>query len=258
MPKVLFFVVLFVSISASAEIKLYSTIEPPQQMMEEGKLTGLGIDVVGAIQKEVGSTHKVKIMNWARSMAMAKKFPNSGIFLGAMTEDRKPHLLGIGPVLSKRYILYARADSDIVLHSLDEAKSIKSIAVMHDDVRDRFLRKNGFNNTSPTVDHAEGLRQLMNGRVDLWVNSDWEVDTNLHEAGITKDQIKPVLVIFEGTNYVLINKNSAPELIEQWRQAMRKIKDNGRMQTIADKWRLKLGMDLHFDPEVDAIAIHTH
>lgn len=245
----------FLSLSLSANLELYSTIEPPQQFEEKGKLTGLGIDTVDAIQKEIGSNAPVHIFPWARSMAIAKKNKNTAIFLGGISRDRQPYFIAIGPVLKKRYILYGKSTFNTPVSTLEDAMKVNSIASMYDDVRIRFMESRGFTNLKPTTDHIEGLKLLINERVLLWSSSDWEVGANLELTGITPKEIKPVLTLYESGTNILINNKSDPKLIQKWQDALRKIKDNGTLQKIAKKWSAKLGLNLYFDKQSDAIVI---
>ncbi len=260
MARILFLcmlsLVMTIASPALAELILYSTIEPPQQMMEKGELTGIGVDVVRSIHNELKCPEKIKVYPWARSMSLAKKHPNSGIFLGAMTPDRAPFLEKVGPILQKRYWLYTRTDTPIEIHNLEDAKKVKSIASMHDDVRIRFLQNKGFQNLRPTADHTEGLQLLLMGRVTLWTNSDWEIGSNLRTLDVNPEKIKPAFEMFRTFNHILINNKSDPELIERWRKALKRLKDNGTMDRIARKWGEKLGLDLYFDKQSDAIGIN--
>jgi polar amino acid transport system substrate-binding protein len=239
----------------AAELKLYSTIEPPQQMESGGQLTGIGIDVVEAIQARLGRQQEVTIYPWARALAIARKNSNSAIFLGGMNEDRRQDLIAVGPVMKKRYILYRRANSPLRVDGLDAARRVGLIATMHDDIRQRFLLREGFENLKSTTDHIEGLRLLLNGRVDLWANSDWELGSNASRAGITEDALEVALELYRADNHILINRHSDPELIARWRSALRTLKEDGTMQAIASKWGERLGLALRFDREADAIMI---
>lgn len=246
---------LIIPLQSLADVTLYSTIEPPQQMKDNGTLTGIGVDVVRAIQKELGIDADIHIYPWARSLALAKKNKDSVAFLAAMTEERSLSFVAVGPVLRKQYLLYASLDYSGDINSLNDAATVKSIACMRDDVRTRFLIDKGFRNLEYTASHTEGLQLLLMNRVTLWTSSDWELESNLRELDIKKEQIKPVLVMYQGFNNILINKKSDPKMIDDWKKALRKIKDDGRMEEIAQKWGKKLGLDLFFDKQYDAIGI---
>ncbi|WP_157619373.1 substrate-binding periplasmic protein [Psychromonas aquimarina] len=251
--NIIFFQAPFVM--SDEKLNLVTALEPPQQYLEDGRLQGIGIDVINAIQKEVGSSYKISYFPWARAMRDAKTTKNTVMFLAAKSPDREPYFNFIGPILSKKYYLYKRSNSSLEIQSLEAARNVKSITSMRSDVRTSYLISRGFNNIQVLVTHKQGLLMLIKGRADLWTNSDWELPSQLKAANIQSSQLTPVYELFKKFNYIIVNNQTDPNIISNWKKALRKIKDDGTMEIIAAKWSEKLNMNLHFNTKSDAIEI---
>ena len=236
-------------------LNLITALEPPQQYLEDGKLQGIGIDVINAIQNEIGSSYKISHFPWARGMKNAKINKNSIMFLAAKTLDREPHFIFLGPILAKKYYLYKRSTDNLMIESLEAARNVESIASVQSDVRTKYLINQKFSNIHLLGNHQQGLLMLTRGRVDLWASSDWELSSQLKAADIPFSQVIPAYELFKKYNYIIINNQTNPKTISNWKKALRKIKDDGTMDNIAAKWSKKLNLNLHFSKKSDAIEI---
>ena len=66
------FIYLF-TISLYADLKIIVPNELPQQYYENGKLVGIGIDILKEIQKRLNISVEIEVYPWSRAMAIGKK-----------------------------------------------------------------------------------------------------------------------------------------------------------------------------------------
>ena len=81
------------------------------------------------------------------------------------TEDRQNLFKWVGPLATKRDILLARKDSSLSISSLEDAKKVGRIGTLRDDVRGKFLEKQGFTNLEPVSDEQKNAQKLAMGRI---------------------------------------------------------------------------------------------
>jgi polar amino acid transport system substrate-binding protein len=82
MGRLLFFILCLVSILFSSDIKLYTEDFPPYQINENGKLSGIAIDVVNEIKNRVKDNISIEVSDWNSSYNKALNTKNSGFFYG--------------------------------------------------------------------------------------------------------------------------------------------------------------------------------
>lgn len=253
MKIILIFIVILSS--AYSELKIYTNEEPPQQFTQNGKLTGIGTDIVLEIQKRLGTKENIVVYPWTRAVAITKRNPNTILYLAGKTKDRLPYYHFIGPILEKKYTLYGRLDSKIQINNIQEAKVAGKISCVLDDVREVFLRENGFKDLTYVEDHSRALSMLLNKKSDLWASSDWENQIQMRKQNKHENLIKPIYVLYQNRNYIAFNNQTNPKIIKQWEQTLKEIKEDGTMDKIAVKWSKILQLNLKYIKKYDAIGI---
>ena len=72
----------------SADIKLYTEDFPPYQTNENGKLSGIAIDIINEIKKRVKDDISIESNDWDTSYNKALNNKNCGVFSTGRTKDR--------------------------------------------------------------------------------------------------------------------------------------------------------------------------
>ena len=67
----------------------------------------------------------------------------------------------------------------------------------------------------------------MDGTIDLWVSSDFNMSYQARQAGINPDRLKLIFPIKRVENYIAFSIQSADSLVNQWQQTLDKIKKDG-------------------------------
>lgn len=220
-------------------IKLMTEIFPPFQFKKDDKLVGLSIEVVAAIQKELGTHNKIKVYPWKRGVKIVDKKKNSAIFSMLKTKERTPKYKWVGPLTSMKLVFFKRKGSPIRLKNLEEAKYVSKIGVAKKVANYEMLKAKGFKNLVPIQRGADeqNLKLLAYGRIDLW--------PTLLKAGIynaklmgLEDRVEPIrnVVAFQGDMYIAFNKKTDDAIIARWQKALDKLKKNHTISKILKEY----------------------
>ncbi len=228
----------------ATEMRVLTTEEPPMNFMQGDQITGIITEIVEYLLKHTGTQASIKLLPWARIYQIGLEEPNVVLFTAARTEQRENLFQWVGPVINKRWVLYAKRGSNLQIKSLHDAKKVKRIAVMRGDAREKMLRAKGFENLDLVENHAQGLGMLMLGRVDLFASADIEGPILAKKAKIASDDIKIVWTFQSIQSYILISKTTSKQIVTRWQETFEQAKRSGTIVQIAKKWARILDMPL--------------
>ncbi|MBI9092773.1 MAG: ABC transporter substrate-binding protein [Desulfobacterium sp.] len=250
---VLFGILLRTMAVAETSLLINTLEEPPGSFTDQnGKLTGLSVDMVREIQTRVGNADPIRVYPWARTYQNALRRPNVVAFTATRTPEREEKFYWITQIARSEYGFFARKGNNISITSLDDAKKLKRIGVMRTSVWEQFLVNNGFTNVDLAVSHAQNLEKLMAGRFQV---------IYFYSAGFFQDYKTLKLDANEFTqlyttqrveSYILMSKNGTPKAtVNKWKKAASEIKRDGTFEKIAGKWILymkeKKGFQAHYE-----------
>ncbi|MCP4755547.1 MAG: amino acid ABC transporter substrate-binding protein [Proteobacteria bacterium] len=234
----------FVGSLKAAEIFVYTTHEPPLNFTagkntsyaKGDQVVGVASDVVKEILKRTSSKAVVKLLPWARGYQAVSEKKNVFLFSMARTQARANQFQWIGPIATKKAILFAKKGSGITVDRLDDAKRVKSIGTMTDDSKEQYLVRNGFTNLEGSPTWEQSLTKLVMGRVDLWTQTDLDSPVIAKRAGVDINDIEAIYTLHKAVLYIGVNKKTSKALVRQWQKALDEIKSDGTFETIVEKW----------------------
>ncbi len=254
MPQLILLLVCFIALAGARADTLLPTVvtgeEPPTNFMEDGQLTGLVTETVEALIKQQQLNIPIHYYPWARAFRLVTSQPNVMIFTAGKTQERIDQgFIFIGPVTTRRHILYQRAGRNLTIHSLEDVKrqGLRG-ASMREDWRGKFLAQQNID-VVLNVSHTQSLKMLNAGRVDLVALSDLELKINLQNAEVAAGQVKPAFTFDVRDAYLMFSKDSDPQLIARWQQALTELQASDYFTHTAKKWSQRLGVELHYSPE---------
>jgi len=229
---------LFLSLLACAwavaqPLTIYTEIDAPGQFFRpDGSLTGLSVEVVKELQRRTGNTDRIKVVPWARGYLELQTLPNVVLFATARTAERDPLFRWIGPTDEKRYALFVKADSPILLKTLEDAKKLGAIGVYKDDVRDLFLTGRGFKNLERTIDNIANVKKLMSGRIDAFAFATTGVSELAESAGYKVEDLKEALPILKVQLYITFSRGTPEPTVKAWDKAFKEMKKDKTFERI--------------------------
>ena len=220
---------------ASVKMKIFTENSPPANYLENGRLKGLSVDIVREILGRVKMPDNIQTVPWARGYTLALTQPNVALFSTTRLPHREKLFKWVGPLYSQTWGFYARKDSPITISSLEQARAVARIGTYHKDAKEQYLLANGFRNLVSTNKNLSNIRHLMDGSIDLWVSSDFNMPNLAQQAGINPDRLKLVLPFKRVQNYIAFSNQSSDSLVSLWQQTLDELKNDGTYDRLCDR-----------------------
>lgn len=228
---------------AEAELQVVTEELPPFNMTVDGRITGLGTELVEAVLKEADLKGGIQSMPWARAYDLALHDENVLIYSMARIPEREAQFQWIGAISPTRWYLYSLAGHSIPLTRLEDAKRYQ-IGVVKQDASELYLSGHGFRigeNLQSSNRRELNYEKLKSGHVDLWianeVNATWLVRQAGDDPARTLVKALPIPDLGGETGlFIAVSLRTSPEVVARLRQAMQRLQDNGSYAAIARKW----------------------
>ncbi|HIP12155.1 MAG TPA: ABC transporter substrate-binding protein [Arcobacter sp.] len=210
---------------------------PPFNYKENGKLVGITSEIVDEIKKNINDTREIKLMPWARAYKSIQNKPNKILFSMTRTKQREFMFKWVGPVSDNSWVFYAKADSNIVINTLDDAKNpIYKIGTYYQGANELFLRDNDFDNLYSVPRDQLNVQKLIRGRINLWAAGETQGIYKAKQLGINPNEIKKIYKIKDTKLYIAFSRTTPNSIINQWQEELDKMKKDGRYQKIMNKY----------------------
>ncbi|MBF0171307.1 MAG: transporter substrate-binding domain-containing protein, partial [Nitrospinae bacterium] len=220
---------------ADTPLLLLTEEAPPYNMIREGKLTGISVDVVREILRRVGGDERIEIHTWAISYRKASQEKGRGLFSTTRTAEREPLFKWVGPLVEDDVALYARIGARFPLATLDDARAVGAIGVYRDDAGEAFLKGKGFTNLDVVAESRQNARKLAAGRIDLWIENRLVGDAIARAEGLA-GRIEPRLVVERQLLYLAFSRDVPDETVARWQGALNAMKADGAYGAILSRY----------------------
>jgi ABC-type amino acid transport substrate-binding protein len=227
-------------LNAEEKINLMTEIFPPYQYYNEDlKLTGISIEIMEAVKKEINSQVPIKEVPWTRGVKITKKRKNSAIFSMLKTPERENLYKWVGPLIDLSMVFFKKTGSNVVLKSLEDAKKVNKIGVTRDVANYEILSAKGFTNLDVLQNGADenNIIKLIKGRIDLWASTYFGGLYSGRSLGY-KGMLEPIpeVPIFKGQLYLAFNLKTDNSIVKQWQSGLDRIKSNKTFDRIIAKY----------------------
>ncbi|AZN35571.1 substrate-binding periplasmic protein [Iodobacter ciconiae] len=221
---------------AAEQLNALTEYLPPLNFEKNGKVTGFSTELLDLIALDAKVTLKKEMLPWPRAYSRAQKESNTLIYSIARTPERESQFQWLGPISSRRIMLYKLATrKDILIKNLDDARAYR-IGVVREAESTRNLIRLGFDKLDLATDDENNMRKFKHGRFDLLLALNWSAAFNAEKLGL-KDEIVPAQLVTEQTNYWFgISLQTDPALVLKMNQALHKIRKDGRLEKLKQKY----------------------
>jgi polar amino acid transport system substrate-binding protein len=172
---------------------------------------------------------------WARGYMLASNQPNVALFSTTRLEQREKLFKWVGPIYSQTWGFYSRKGSGIKIKSLEGAKRVARIGTYHKDAKEQYLLVQGFRNLVSANRNLSNIRHLMDGSIDLWISSDFNMPFLARQAGIEPDRLELVFAFKKVQNYIAFSVQTPDALVHQWQQTLDAIKRDGTYDRLSSR-----------------------
>jgi len=215
------------SATAAVKLKIYTENSPPANYLDKGQLKGMSVDIVREILYRLNLPDDIQAVPWARGYTLALTQPNIALFSTTRLPQREKLFKWVGPLYSQTWGFYAKRDSTIQVSSMAQAKTVSRIGTYYKDAKEQYLRANGFLNLVSTNKNLSNIRHIMDGTIDLWVSSDFNMPYLARQAGLDPAQFKLVFPFKNVQNYIAFSNQTSDFMVDLWQQTLDNIKQDG-------------------------------
>jgi polar amino acid transport system substrate-binding protein len=208
-------------------LKIYTEDSPPGNYLDEGRLKGIAVKIVREILRRLNLPDNIQAVPWARGYTLALTQSNVALFSTTRLPQREKLFKWVGPLYAQTWGFYAERDSTIKISSIEEAKRVARIGTYYKDAKEQYLLANGFRNLVSTNRNLSNIRHIMDGTIDLWVSSDFNMPYQAKQAGIDPAQLKLVYPFKRVQNYIAFSIQSSDSLVKLWQQTLDELKQDG-------------------------------
>lgn len=228
-------ILILASPAHARDLTIYCEYPPPKAVIP-GSKGGLIYDQVWELMQRTDITEPIKTVTWKRGYIEATSRPGIGLFPTTRTSEREDLFHWIGPILQVTWVLYAHADSGVVINSLEDAKKVGSIGTYANDGKEQWLKNNGFTNLVSVMDNLTNMKKLYDGRVDLMAGSPTVTDRWPALLGLDPSKLKVAFTFKTVDLYLAVSLGTDSETVDVLRSAFSAMSEDGTLDALYAKW----------------------
>jgi len=226
--------------SSDYSVVLLTENFPPYNMAINGKnfaqedsIDGIAVDIVKEMFKRAGVQYSLTLrFPWDRIYKLALEKPGYGVFVTARLPERESLFKWVGPIGPDDWVLLAKADSQIALNNLEEAKKYRVGAYKGDAIAE-YLADHGFEPVLALRDQ-ENAGKLQEGQIDLWASGDPAGRYLAKQVGVTG--LKTVLRFNSDQLFLALNRETPDAVVQKLQAALDKMRAEGFVDDVLNSY----------------------
>ncbi len=227
--------------SSLNDLNYITEVYPPFNYEEQGRLTGIAIDVLESATQAVNDPIKrenVQLQPWARGYAAALETPNTVLFSMTRTEARDNLFKWAGPIVESRVVIWAPKARNIQISSPSDLSNYR-VGVVREDIGEQLLRNLQVSASAirPSASPEMVARQLDANRIDLWAYGDNVGAFIMREQNIDPDLYEIVYVLHESQTYFAFHNATPDHYIDKLQNGINLIRESGKLDEIVASYR---------------------
>jgi len=222
--------------NSRVKLKIYTEDSPPGNYLYKGKLTGFSVEVIREILNRLKLPDNIQVVPWARGYNLTLTQPNVALFSTTRLPQREGLFKWVGPLYTQTWGFYGKKGSNLQIDSLDDAKKVSRIGTYYKDAKEQFLKKKGFTNLVSANKNLSNIKRILEGKLDLWVSSDFNMPYLAQQAGVAPNQLELVYAFRKVNNYIAFSIQTPDELINSWQQTLDELKTDGTYKRLSEKY----------------------
>lgn len=222
--------------AASETVTLYTEAYPPYSHIgQDGKLTGISVNLVRQIMAETGLKYEIRLMPWSRTLRAAEHDTYSLIFSLSRTAPREAKFDWLALLARPEFYLFGhKTDArTVTAEGIREGLFTTICVEFHSSCS--IMRKAGFPETKIFMrgDGGDSETMVAHGRIDLYLSDLRRNPYRLRQLGLAHDSTKPMFpVAGEVTFYLAAGLHVSQGLRDHVRNAVRRIEERGKQTKV--------------------------
>ncbi len=223
-------------------LKIYTEDSPPGSYVQSGRPVGFSVDLVREILRRLKQPDTISVVPWSRGYTLARSASNVALFATTRLAQREKQFHWVGPLYTQTWAFYGRRGAGIRLRSLKQARKVKRIGTYLKDAKEQYLRSQGFKNLVSANRNSSNIRHLIDGKIDLWVSSDFNMPYLVRQAGYDPRRFERVYAFRKVSNYIAFSRDTPLAVIRDWQRSLEGMKKDGTYRQIARKHKVRTGL----------------
>ncbi len=219
--------------------------EPYQFIGFGRKVQGLDIEFINLVAEELNCDVDYEQGSWGDLLSLLKDGKIDFVLGASVTEERKRYALFSQAYRSEEFQLYVRAEQEHKYRQASVADFVReknSLGVIDEyfygDELTSLMDNNDYaTNFKPAFMGEINLARLIDGDIDGFLEDSFVGASLIRRKGLEKYITAHQAKISTGDVYVMFSKASVkPEMVDKFNRAMRSIKNNGKYDTLIQKY----------------------
>jgi len=206
---------------------------PPLNFLEDGVASGVTVDIVRALSREVRGGIEIRLTDWKDAQRAVLGGEADGLIGMSVTEERKRLYDFSRPILTNEFSLFVRS-GELRVSGIDSLAGLK-VAVTSGGLPRTFLESRPEIGTLLVDSYLAGLKLLAAGQVDAFAGDRWVAAytiekyrlKGLRTAGPPFASLPAAIAVSKGNR----------ELVARLDGAIARLEASGEIGRIRDKWR---------------------
>jgi len=218
------------------DLRIYTEDSPPGNYLEKGRPKGFAVEIVRDILRRLNLSDRIEVVPWARGYSQAIRAPNVVLFSTTRLPQREHLFHWVGPIYTQTWAFYGRKDSGLQIESLDQARKVTRIGTYLQDAKEQYLQAQGFENLVSANRNISNIFHLLNGDIDLWVSSDFNMPYQARQAGVDPGRLERVFAFHRVDNYIVFSLETPMPVVRAWQRCLDEIKQDGTYAALMEKF----------------------
>lgn len=203
---------------------------PPYNFTKDGELQGISVDIVKELIKGLGYQYDyIEVYPWARAYKALQVLPKSILFSMIRTEERSKLFKFACPLLTDRFYFYTRKHgASSAIHSIQEAKELKTIATVRNWRRHQWLEEQGFTNLHIASHGNTQFELLKIGRAEAIIASPIEIVSN----DAASYSVNTGIETFTSEYCIAFSDDVPDQEVLRWESALRSFRKTPKYESI--------------------------
>ncbi|MGB0694898.1 MAG: substrate-binding periplasmic protein [Rhodospirillaceae bacterium] len=221
-------------VRAETSLTLYTEDYWPFNFQEGDKITGSAVEVVELLMEKAAVPYTLELVPWRRAYNAAQNELNACVFSTNVTEERLPLFSWVEPVIYDEWVLFAMADRNIAVDSIDAVKAAGfTVGGYKGDALSAALQAEGVTVDDAPTDDANP-KKLAAGRIDLWATSRPQGPNLSKQQGV--EGVVAVHTFHRNPMGLACHKDTDPAVIEKLSTTLAAMRDDGTVAEIESKY----------------------
>ena len=164
-------------------------------------------EIINQLQRQLNINIPIEVLPEARAIKTLNNSANVVMFSISCTRQRESSYHWLSHVISKRWVLYSRYDSQDNVTSLQQVIDTKMIGVIRGDIREKWLKDRRASYVISIPNYENAIEMLMRGRIDYLFYESFGVYSTLKNLGYTSDMVRSQRIIAESDVYIAMSKS---------------------------------------------------